>query len=276
MKNHLNLVSWFGGKYPHLSWLIDQFPAGNYHFVDLMTGSANVALNVNYPLVTINDLNGEVVNLFKVLRDHENEFTRRVYFTPFSREELYSIIDSDPTDDIIERARRYFVRCQLGYGANGSQNNHKGAGFEYKLHKSNYYRVDNWNLKLKKLASIASKLRSFQIESVDALILIEKLDKPSNFIYVDPPYLMQTRSSGKRYKHEVDEQWHERLSEKLNALQHANFAISGYDHSIYDKLYDGCEKVIGPQSNATVSKRGIREVLWRNYRLRGQTLKLFR
>lgn len=275
MAKHLNLVSYFGGKFPHLTWLISQFPAGNYHFIDLMSGSANVALNVNYPLITINDLNDEIINLFQVLRDKEEEFTRQIYFTPFSRSELYKIIDAEPTNDCIERARRYFIRCQLGYGANGSQNNHKGAGFEYKLHSTNYYRVDNWNKKLKKLAIIADKLRQFQIESTNALKLIEKLDKPSNIIYIDPPYLMSVRSSGKRYLHEVEDGFHEKMAEKCLQLEHAKCAVSGYDSPIYDELFNGFTKVIGPQSNATVSKRGIQEVLWRNYEIEGQTLQLF-
>ena len=278
MSKYLNLVSYFGGKFPHLSWLIDQFPKGNYHFIDLMCGSANIALNVDYPLITVNDLNDEIINLFEVLRTDHERFINLIYFTPFSRSELYKIIDSPVSEDPVERAMQYFVRCQLGYGANGSQNNHKGAGFEYKLHTTNYYRVDNWNLKLKKMAAIVEKLKSFQVEGRDALDLIDKLDKPRNLIYIDPPYLMKVRTSGKRYLHEVDEAWHATLAEKVQQLNNALCVISGYDHRMYAELFPEFYKKEGPQSNATVSKRGIKECIWCNYdpdTINHKTLKLF-
>src|SRR5450759_984121 len=92
MQKYINLISYFGGKYPHLKWLISKFPAGNYHFIDIMCGSGNVALNVNYPLITVNDVNDEIINLFNVLRDNYDEFLRALYFTPFSRAELNRII----------------------------------------------------------------------------------------------------------------------------------------------------------------------------------------
>ena len=178
MNKHLNLISYFGGKYPHLNWLIDKFPKGNYHFIDIMCGSANVALNVDYPLVTINDLNDDVINLFYVLREKYDEFLRELYFTPFSRSEFERVVDGtgncvEASD--VEKARRYFLRCQLGYGANGSQNNHLGCGFEWKLQQSNFYRVDNWNVKLKRLANIVARLRGFQIESTDAIELFDNV-----------------------------------------------------------------------------------------------------
>ena len=275
MSKYLNLVSWFGGKFPHLPWLLSQFPTGDLHFIDLMCGSANVSLNVNYPLVTINDLNSDVVNLFKVLRDHEEELTRRIYFTPFSRDELNTIIDSSPTSDPIERARRYFVKCQIGYAANGSQNNHRGIGFEYAPGHRQYYKVDGWNLKLRKLASIADKLRGFQIENRDAFSLLERADIKNNFIYVDPPYLFHTRSSKKRYRHEVDIDFHEKMAKKLLAIKNAYWCISGYNHEIYNDFFKDFNVSRGPVSKANTAKKERREVIWFNYELSGKTLNLF-
>ena len=162
---HLNLISYFGGKYPHLNWLLPLLPAGNYHFVDAMCGAANVALNVNYPLVTINDLNSDLINLFQVLRSDPDELLRRIYFTPFSREVFENSIED--VEDPVEKAWQFFVRAQLGYGGVSSQNKHKGFGCEKKISRSQYYRVDNWNKKLEKLDQIIEKLRGFQIENMD-------------------------------------------------------------------------------------------------------------
>jgi DNA adenine methylase len=267
MAKYINLISYFGGKYPHLQWLTSKFPKGNYHFIDIMCGSANVALNVNYPLVTINDLNEEVVNLFRVLRDNYEEFLRLVYFTPFSRIELNSII-SDYLNDVkvsdVERARRYFVKSQLGYGANGSQNNHYGTGFEWKLHKTNYYRVDNWNLKLDRLAKVVDKLRHFQIESRNAIELFDSVNKPGNIIYFDPPYLLKLRKSRKRYRFEQEDDFHVILAEKVKFAD-CFVAISGYDSPLYRSLFKDFYMSEDKPKKNNVGKRTVSECLWTNY-----------
>jgi len=264
---HINLISYFGGKFPHLPWLIDLFPKGNYHFVDLMCGSANVALNVDYPLISINDLNGDVVNLFEVLRNNYDDFFRAVYFTPFSREELNNII-TDALDDKdfepIEKARRYYAKCQLGYGANGSQNNHYGAGFEWKLYRSNFYRVDNWNSRLNKLPIIVDKLRHMQITKLDALELFDKVNIKGNIVYIDPPYLLSLRKSKKRYNHEQEDDFHLKLAEKV---KNANcyVAISGYDSELYSELFSGMHVSCSKVTKSNVGKISTREMLWTNY-----------
>lgn len=267
MKKYLNLISYFGGKYPHLQWLTSRFPAGNYHFIDAMCGSANVALNVNYPLITINDMNNEVINLFRVLRDHFDEFSRLVYFTPFSRAELNNII-TDCLNGVqvsdIERARRYFVKSQLGYGANGSQNNHYGAGFEWVLHETNYYRVDNWNLKLRRLSKIVDRLRHFQIESRDALDLFDSVNRTGNIVYFDPPYLLSLRKSKKRYLVEQEDDFHMRLAEKINGAK-CYVAISGYDSPLYNEIFHNMHKSSDIIKRANVGKIETKECLWTNY-----------
>lgn len=265
---HLNLISYFGGKYPHLTWLINQFPQGKYHFVDLMCGSANVALNVNYPLITVNDLNDEVINLFHVLRDHQDEFMRSLYFTPFSRTELNNIITANIKKEKvsdIERARRYFVKSQLGYGANGSQNNHYGAGFEWILHQTDYYRVDNWNVKLQRLAKVVDRLRHFQIENRNALDLFDSVNKPGNIVYIDPPYLLSLRKSKKRYQHEVEDNFHVALADKLKSGVECHVAISGYDSPLYDEIFSNMYKISDKEKRSNVGKIAARECLWTNY-----------
>lgn len=268
MGNYLNLVSYFGGKFPHLKFLINLFPRGNYHFVDMMCGAANVALNVNYPLITVNDINDEIINLFYVLRERQDEFLQKVYFTPFSRREIENIVE-DRLKGIeiqcpVERARRYFARCQLGYGANGSQNNHKGTGFEYSIQASNFYKVDNWNLKIKILAVIADRLRTFQIESRDSLELFDRINRAGVIAYFDPPYLLSTRKFKKRYMHEHEDDFHIRLSEKVKNAK-CYVAISGLDSPLYRELFPDFIINKNRVSRANNGKIPLQECLWTNY-----------
>jgi len=266
-QKHLNLISYFGGKYPHLKWLIDKFPAGNYHFIDMMCGSANVALNVNYPLITINDVNNDVINLFRVLRNDYDEFLRALYFTPFSRAELESIV----TDNLngakygpVESARRYFVKSQLGYGANGSQNDHYGCGFEWALHDTNFYRVDNWNLKIRRLAKIVNRLRQFQIENRNALELFDRINRPGTIAYFDPPYLLSLRKSKKRYRHEVEDGFHRDLAAKIKDAK-CFVAISGYSSPLYEEIFSDLYKTEDVPKRSNVGKIVTTECLFTNY-----------
>ena len=267
MSKYLNMISYYGGKFPHLLWLLSKFPKGKYHFVDIMCGAANVALNVNYPLVTINDTNNEVMNLFRILRDQHDEFMRLVYFTPFSRAEHSSIVLAERNGEKfsdLERARRYFIKSQLGYGANGSQNNHYGTGFEWKLHTSNYYRVDNWNFKLKKLANLVQHLRHFQIEQRDALELFDDVNQKGSFVYFDPPYLLALRKAKKRYTNEVADEFHYQLADKVRDAK-CLVAISGYDSPLYDELFKGFYKVSDTPKSCNTGKIKTKESLWTNY-----------
>ena len=267
MQKYLNLVAYFGGKYPHLKWLISKFPAGNYHFIDIMCGAANVALNVNYPLITVNDINDEIINLFYMLRNHYDELLRTIYFTPFSRAELNKII-TDSINNVelsnIERARRYFIKCQLGFGANGSQNNHYGCGFEWAIQQSNFYRIDNWNLKLLKLAKTVARLRQFQIENRNAIKLFDNVNKKGNIIYFDPPYLLSLRKSKKRYRYEVENDFHYKIAEKAKTAN-CFIAISGYDSPLYDDIFSDFYKSIDKAKKTNVGKNLVRECLWTNY-----------
>jgi DNA adenine methylase len=267
MQKYLNIIPYFGGKYPHLKWLINKFPSGNFHFIDAMGGGGNVAINVHYPLITYNDVNDEVVNLFHVLLDHYDEFIRKIYFTPFSRVEYNRIItdaiNQVPLDNI-ERARRYFIKSQLGYGANGSQNNHYGCSFDWKLYGSNFYKVDNFNLKIQRLGKIIEKLRHIQIEKRDALELFDKVNIKGNIVYFDPPYLLSLRKSKKRYLHEVDDDFHKTLAGKIkNARCHV--AISGYNSPLYNEIFKELHKSVNQESKTNTGKVMVSECLWTNY-----------
>ncbi len=267
-KKRLNLVSYFGGKAMQLHWIIPHLPKGDFHFVDMMGGGGNLTLNVDYPLQTFNDLNDDVVNLFKVLQKHPEKFLRKLYFTPYSRKVREDLLNKKYIN-VVDRAWSYYCRCELGYGANGSQNNYKGMGFEWNTQRTQYYRVQNWNNKLRKLDLIIQKLRHIQIESRDVFELWETVNRNKVIAYFDPPYLMETRNDKKRYKHEWDYHDHIKMCEALIDAN-AMVMVSGYDNELYDKLLKGYHKIIGKGSRSNSGKRLVKECIWVNYNPPGQ------
>src|SRR5438034_2900464 len=79
---------WYGGKYSHLDWLLPLLPNCR-HYCEPFGGSAAVLINREpSPVETYNDLDGEVVNFFRVLREQKDTLIEQIGLTPFSRAEL--------------------------------------------------------------------------------------------------------------------------------------------------------------------------------------------
>ena len=123
-KEHLNLpmvlqqsrrrriaFGWYGGKFNHLDWLLPLLPK-SHHYCEPFSGSASVLLNREpSPVETYNDIDGEVVNFFRVLRDQNAELERAIALTPFSREEFHkAIVGSMRGVSDLERARRFYIK----------------------------------------------------------------------------------------------------------------------------------------------------------------------
>jgi DNA adenine methylase len=106
---------WYGGKFSHLNWLLPLLPKC-HHYCEPFAGSAAVLLNREpSPVETYNDIDGEVANFFRVLRDNKGPLVESIGLTPFSREEFYYSVSKNPArvKDEIERARLFYVRAQV-------------------------------------------------------------------------------------------------------------------------------------------------------------------
>src|SRR5437899_977604 len=101
---------WYGGKFSHLDWLLPLLPKC-HHYCEPFAGSAAVLLNRQpSPVETYNDIDGEIVNFFRVLRDQPADLTRRITLTPLSRDEFYRELSGENVANDLERARGFFVR----------------------------------------------------------------------------------------------------------------------------------------------------------------------
>src|SRR6266496_5288127 len=113
MMGRMIAFGWYGGKYSHLDWLLPLLPQAT-HYCEPFGGSAAVLLNREpAPVETYNDIDGEVVNFFRVLREQKEALLEAIGLTPFSREEFQLAI-SKATEGVsdVERARRFFIRAR--------------------------------------------------------------------------------------------------------------------------------------------------------------------
>jgi DNA adenine methylase len=216
-------VKWHGGKF-YLSRRITAHFCPHHTYVEPFGGAASVLLNKERsPVEVYNDLDERITRLFRVLRDHGEEFHRRLTLTPYSEVEFREA-DQAAGDDV-EQARRDFVRWRLSLGG-------RGESFSFTLHRVRRGMADVVSGYLSmidgELPGIIERLRTVQILQRPALEVIRTWDGPETLIYCDPPYLHSTRSEGGRevYGCEMSEQDHRELAEALNRCQ-SRVVLSG-------------------------------------------------
>ena len=257
---------WYGGKYSHLDWLLPLLPDA-HHYCEPFAGSAAVLLNRTPAKVeTYNDVDGEVVNFFRVLRDGSEGLIRAIALTPFSREEFYrAIADRDDASTPEDRARRFYVRARqartglaqtatLGRWANCKNTSRAGMSGV----------VSRWIGGIEGLEEIAERLLRVQIENRPALDIIRLYDSPTTLFYCDPPYPHESRGDSKAYEFEMDERGHRELAGVLHAAT-AKVAVSGYRCRLMDELYAGWRRHDADAKHCHSIKQLRQESLWMNY-----------
>lgn len=246
-----------GGKWRLAPWIISFFPPHDC-YVEPYGGAASVLLQKPpAPYEVYNDLEDDVVNFFRVLRERPDEFLRAVKLTPWSRREFELATLS--SDDPFEQARRFFVRCWQSHSGGGISKWSTGWRYQ-KTVSSNKPAMDSWN-ELEHLQDIAQRFKRTQIEHDEALAVIARFDTAQTLFYVDPPYVQDTRSKwkGSMYRLEMDDDDHRRLADVLHAVE-GMVILSGYPSALYEALYgDWHREEIESRTNFTNLRT---EVLW--------------
>jgi DNA adenine methylase len=267
-KGRLIAFGWYGGKFSHLRWLLPLLPK-SHHYCEPFAGSAAVLLNRDpSPVETYNDIDGEVTNFFRVLRDDPDELIRIIALTPFSREEFHKAIEVNLASlSDLERARLFYIRARqartglaqtatLGRWANCKQTSRSGMSGV----------VSRWLGGVEALPEIADRLLRVQIENRPAIDVIKLYDSPETLFYCDPPYLHSTRGDNKAYAYEMHDDEHKQLALALRRCK-GMVAISGYRNELMDDLYDGWRRFDAPEKKTHSVKELRQECLWMNYDL---------
>ena len=244
-----------GAKWNIAEWIISFFPE-HRTYLEPFFGSGAVFFNKPPSRVeTINDINGDVVNLFKVIREQPEALAKMMEFTPWARSEYYSALEKSM--DPLERARRLLVRSWQAFASDAS----KKTGWRHeKQGKQGRNAVKIWEDLSPRITATAKRLKYAQIEQKDAVSLIESYNFESVLIYADPPYLTETRTNT-LYSNEMTDEQHRQLLIALN--DHPGPAlISGYDCDLYNGLLQWWRK----ETKKTTAEMGRSrtEVLWIN------------
>lgn len=258
---------YFGSKHKIALPIIKYIPPHNA-WVDVFCGSAAVTLAKSPASIeVINDINKEIVNFFRQLRNQSMKLCELIELTPYAKQELIDARLHKKRLSALERARRFSVSSMMAI--NGVFGEERG-GFSY----SNSYvrggmeaRVCRWGNLPERLSAVIERLKKIRIEKKDARELVKNfLNRPATLLYLDPPYLGR-RTQGYDYD-QNDEQFHKELL-KLACRAKCMVMISGYDNKLYNSMLQaklGWKRVkIDTHTQGSNGKRTIRtEILWLN------------
>ena len=230
-------------------------------YVEPFGGAASVLLRKPLaPYEVYNDLDGDVVGFFRVLRERPDDLLRAITLTPFARAEAdLACAPAPPGLDEVERARRVYVRSWQGrHGLPGR--GRMGWRFERAASRSRTA-VEDWR-DVKHLVAVVARLRRVQLECDEALRVIARFDDAGTLFYIDPPYPASTRCARwarHAYAHELSDDDHRRLADALHGLR-GMAVVSGYPCPLSRKLYGGWPAVA--RLARTHGPRVATEVLW--------------
>lgn len=257
---------WYGGKFSHLDFLTPLLPANAEHFCDLFGGSASVLMNVGpYPVETYNDLDAELVNFFRTLRNQQDELIKVIGLIPFSREELRLACQADQNLSDVERARRFYVRArQTRTGLAQTSSAGRWAHCVLTSRAGMAGAVSRWLGSVEGLSEIAQRLMRVQIENAPALEVIARYDTKATLFYADPPYVHEARGDSSAYGYEMNDNDHVALAETLGGIR-GRAVVSGYRTDLYDELFSDWRRVDAPVRLCHATRTPRQESAWLNF-----------
>lgn len=248
-----------GSKWSMARWIISYFPE-HHSYLEPFFGSGAVLFNKpRSNIETVNDLDGNVINLFNWIRRDPERLAHEIYWTPYSRQ-AYDNAFAAREMDSLEQAVNFYICLNQGHGF---RTNGEKVGWKNDVQgRERAYASRDWCGLPQKIMQAAERLRGVQIENMPAVELIKRFNYENVLIYCDPPYLLETRH-GEQYHCEMDAREHEELLKVL--LQHKGPAmISGYDTELYQDMLDKWERRETISYSQVCSAK--KEIIWMNFR----------
>lgn len=252
-----------GAKWRLTDWILAHMPPHDTYLEPFFGSGAVFFRKQPSRLETLNDLDGDVVNLFRVIRERPEDLAAAVEMTPWARAEYELSYDRNLSElDPVEAARRFLVRC---WQSHGSRTAHRAGWLAILRQHAGPRTVPyrQWRGVPERILLAADRLRDAQIECRPAVDVIARHDQPDVLVYADPPYLLSTRSRRNQYVCEMTDEEHEELLAVL--MEHPGpVLLSGYDSPLYRRLEELADWA-RVSTHALADKGGVREeVLWIN------------
>jgi len=248
-------IKYYGGKTYMVPYIKEHIPQDYSTYIEGFGGGASLLFSLDpQPIEIYNDIDANVYSLFKVIQDEVlfSRFSKRLELTPYSSR-LWTEFKEDLKKElpIEERAYKYFYVNRTSFNGNGGFS--RNSCIRRKMSKF----ISDYLASVERLSEVHERISKTIILNYDIFKLIDLYDQEDVFLYLDPPYIPETRVAKKAYLHEMSFEDHERLINRIKDFK-GKCLVSGYDHSLYDKLSWNKYSFKSPHSKK-------QECLWRNY-----------
>lgn len=252
------LMKYPGSKWSLANWIISFFPE-HHSYLEPFFGSGAVFFTKSRSNIeTVNDLDGNVVNLFECMRKDPERLAQNIYLTPYAREVYEKAFFENP-EEPFEKALNFYIRLNMG---RGFRTNGERVGWKNDVQgRERAYASQDWCNLPEKIMQATERLRGVQIENRPATQLISRFNYKNVLIYCDPPYILETRH-GKQYRCEMTTEDHEDLLMLL--MEHKGpVIISGYETKLYNNMLAGWNRYETMAYSQVCSPK--KEVIWMNF-----------
>lgn len=228
---------YFGGK-GNLVYKLLQFIPEHKYYIEAFGGGASLLFAKKpVPIEIYNDIDKNLFTFFRVLQDPK-KFMRLAFLcnlTPYSRDFFNFCKETlNETDDEVERAWKFWVMARQSYGGTLDNWNPIYKSIDRGVAKPIYLYLRA----IENLERFHERMRTVVVENKDWYELLNQYeyDFHEEFIYLDPPYLPETRKSGE-YANEMTYEDHEKLiSWLIENTKKRRAMLSGYDNKLYQNL----------------------------------------
>lgn len=255
-------ISYYGGKQKLATKILSRIPEHILYCEPFLGGAAIFFAKEPSAVEVLNDTNKELMNFYAVLKNKFVELEKRISITLHSRSLFRdaAIIYHNPhLFDEIERAWAVWVQSTQSFSSmlDGS------FGYDIKRNETTKKIINNRD---RFSIEYANRLQNVQLESTDALYVIQSRDSADSFFYCDPPYV---NSDCGHYDGYTDDDYL-RLLNLLQSIK-GKFLLSSYPSSLLDEfiqrngwISERFEQGVSVAAKSGRSKRKV-EVLTRNY-----------
>jgi DNA adenine methylase len=246
------VLEYRGSKWRLAPWILAQFPPHTTYLEPYFGSDAVFFSKAPLPMRS-SMTSGDVVNLFRVLREHGQALAALIQMTPWARseyEESYT-----PCEERLEAARRFLVRCWQAQHLDFTRH----TAWRHRGRADHSSTTALWAKLLERLLQAVERLQRAGIECQPALDLLQRHAQPDVLLYVDPPYVLATRGRRRLYTSEMRDAEHLALLDALDAHP-GPVVLSGYASPLYDQRLTHWRRL----EAASVAEGGGRrtEVLW--------------
>lgn len=248
-----SFISWIGGKKLLRKRVLEQFPDPESYnrYIEVFGGAGWVLFSrdKHAPMEVFNDVNGELINLYRVVKYHPEALQKELEWLLMSREQFFDELNRNArglTD--IQRAARFFCIIKESFGADcrsfGVRSRDMKKAVDY-------------------LKEVSGRLNRVVIENQDFERLIKTYDRPDALFYLDPPYY----EAEKYYPDRFNPEDHGRLRECLGNIK-GKFVLSYNDCQQIRDLYEGYKVFEVERADNLVNKsesRRYKELIIKNF-----------